>query len=233
MCRADDIKAASHLMRALPLTLAQRASLALAPVNLGNDEVKTYFLRYLTAYSSGGAVRLGVQLPLNDAAYLSRGGLLSLEAKHHALDVYLWLAARLGELHRFPDYSAALALKTAAGDMLEEALVRLSEETKGGWEAEQAAARRRRASGGGGSSRYRGGDVRRSSDATTSVAEPQRRGIDFGRGGGATIGAARSGASDSRRKLHDAGDGGQAEGRASRERFGVATLRTQRSMAAT
>lgn len=141
MCRADDIKLAANLIQPFPLSLPQRCALTLAPVNLRNSDARSFFLRYLEAYVSGHPVRLDLQLPYDDPAYLARD-LEVLEVKHHALDIYLWLCQRLGP-GSFPDMTSALAMRAKATDMLERALTTLSDETKGDWERELAVRRAR------------------------------------------------------------------------------------------
>jgi hypothetical protein len=136
MCRDDAIKDIAALLQPYPLTLQQRCTLALAPVNLRNRDVRAYFSSFLSEYCGGGEVRLALQLPLSDAAYLQRD-LEALEVKVQVLDVYVWMAQRLGP-YGFPDLQRAVALRETASELLEAALQAMSSETKEDWERELA-----------------------------------------------------------------------------------------------
>lgn len=136
MCRDDAIKDIAALLQPYPLTLQQRCTLALAPVNLRNRDVRAYFSSFLAEYCGGGEVRLALQLPLSDAAYLQRD-LEALEVKVQVLDVYVWMAQRLGP-YGFPDLQRAVALRETASELLEAALQAMSSETKEDWERELA-----------------------------------------------------------------------------------------------
>ncbi|RYG54152.1 hypothetical protein EON66_07545, partial [archaeon] len=146
MCRDTTIKMVAQLLQPFNLTLTQRAALCLAPVNLRTLPVRQFFLTYLEDYTSGVPVRLRLQLPINDPSYLIRD-LEALEAKVHALDVYMWLGQRLG-VFSFPDLEEAATKRITAAQMLEEALTVMSDETKTTWERNLAAKKERYAAEG-------------------------------------------------------------------------------------
>lgn len=131
LCRSDELKTAANVIQPYPLTLQQRCTLALVPVNLKNSDVRQWFLKYLEAFVAGLPVRLELQLPYADPSYLSRD-LEVLETKHSALDAYLWLGYRLGPAG-FPDIERAIVLRNEASRLLELALTTLSNETKENW----------------------------------------------------------------------------------------------------
>lgn len=128
MCRIEDIKTTAALLQPFPISFEQRCMLCLAPANLRNLEVRSYFLQFIEQYVAGQPVKLGLQLPVNEAGYLVRN-IESLEAKAQALDMYLWLAHKLG-VATFPDLQEAVTARSVASQMLETALQKLSEETK-------------------------------------------------------------------------------------------------------
>jgi hypothetical protein len=120
------------MLQPFKLPFELRAMLLLTPVNTRNVLVREYYLGYIEQFALGKDVRLRLQLPLDDPGYLVRD-IPTLEAKTAALDVYLWLAHRLGLGlgARFPDVDSALQMRAKATLMLEAALVRLSDDTKG------------------------------------------------------------------------------------------------------
>ena len=122
---------AANLIQSYPLTLEQRCQLILAPINLKNMSTRAYFLHYLDQYVSGGEVRLNIQLPVEDSVFLSRN-VQSLEVKHQALEIYLWLGTRLSTFS-FVDMEEALNKREVSAALLEKALDALSAATKGDW----------------------------------------------------------------------------------------------------
>lgn len=132
LCRGEEARGLAEMLQPFKLPFELRAMLLLTPVNTRNAVVREYYLGYIEQFAFGRDVRLRLQLPLNDPGYLVRD-IPTLEAKTAALDVYLWLAHRLGLGlgARFPDVDAALLMRAKATVMLEAALVRLSDDTKG------------------------------------------------------------------------------------------------------
>ena len=160
LTRSEELRGLAELLQPFPLPLEQRALLLLTPVNTRNATVREWYLSFVEQFASGAPVRLRLQLPLDDAAYLVRD-IGALEAKAASLDVYLWLAHRLGAGlgagAGFPDVDEALALRRKATAMLETALTRLSEETKGTHRPGRGGAER----AGGGAERGGGGGAER------------------------------------------------------------------------
>jgi ATP-dependent RNA helicase SUPV3L1/SUV3 len=130
MCRGEEMIATAALLEryAATTTLEQRATLCLMPSNLRNADLRNFLFRFMDAFVAGAPVRLGMQLPLDsDPAFLTRE-LPSLEAKASALDMYLWLATKLGAA--FVDVRAAADMRTQAMALLERALELVSESAK-------------------------------------------------------------------------------------------------------
>jgi hypothetical protein len=179
LCKGDDMRTMADILHPFPMPLELRATLLLAPINTRNPDIRAWYISFIEQYTRGGPVRLNVQLPMwtppavagaaSSAAgdpnlvrpspppQISGVDIEALEAKAAALDIYLWLAHRLGGSVSFADTQEAASKRVVVGDMLESALVGLSQDA-------QASSRKRArdetralvalmASGGGGGAR--------------------------------------------------------------------------------
>jgi len=144
MCRGEEMIATAALLEryAATTTLEQRAALCLLPANLRNHEVRNFLFGFLDVFVTGAPVPLAVQLPLDDdPAFLMRE-LPGLEAKASALDMYAWLATKLGA--RFVDVRAAAEKRAQVMAMLQRALEMVTESAKEASTVKAAYERRRR-----------------------------------------------------------------------------------------
>ena len=98
--------------------------LCLTPINLRNQTLRGYFLRFVEQFSKGAVVRLDLQVPLDSPEYYVRN-IDVLEAKYSAVDAYLWLAFRLGSLV-FPDVAEAFTKREMLSKMLNTSLSQLT-----------------------------------------------------------------------------------------------------------
>lgn len=129
MCRAEDLQAtASLLQRYSSISMETRAMMCLIPANLRKQEVRSFFFNFVDQYVSGVPVRLNMHLPIDDPAWYSLDS-EALETKAQALDTYLWLASKFGTA-TFVDYDEAAQKRAVVSRMLEDALMRISENAK-------------------------------------------------------------------------------------------------------
>jgi len=130
MCRGEEMIATAELLERYKhsTTMEQRAKLCLLPANLRNNEVRRYLFNFLDLFVVGSPVKLNLHLPVNDPVYLMQE-LGSLEAKAQALDIYAWLAQKLGE-SAFVDAREAAEKRLLCTVYLETALTTISETAK-------------------------------------------------------------------------------------------------------
>lgn len=141
MCRAEDMKKAAEALAAVPLSLADLFTMCQAPVNVRNAEARAWFARYAAAFATGQEVGVGVQLPLREPS--TAVDLEALEAKHQALETYLWMSQRWPDQFKQREY--ATALRERAIEMIEVGLHALSEQAAARWEQRQQRRRQREA----------------------------------------------------------------------------------------
>lgn len=143
MCRSEELhRTAALLLRYENIAIETRAMLCLIPANLRKPEVRGLFYHFLDQYVDGEPVRLDMQLPIDDPEWYSNES-ETLEIKAQGLDVYLWLASKLGT-GIFVDFDEASHKRAIVSRMLETALMRISEDAKDSAEAQAHERRRRR-----------------------------------------------------------------------------------------
>lgn len=129
MCRSEELhRTAALLMRYEHISMETRAMLCLIPANLRKPEVRSLFFYYVDQYVAGQPVKLDLQLPIDIPEWYSYETDM-LEIKAQGLDAYLWLSSKLGT-SIFVEYEDAHRKRAIVSQMLETALMRISEKAK-------------------------------------------------------------------------------------------------------
>lgn len=105
------------------LSLEQRWMLCAAPVRMRERDVRTYFLRFVSAIASNTPCRMDIQLPIAPSTW-TPAALSTIEYRLMSIDIYCWLAQRTPLL--FPDLEAAERLREAAIQQIEAGLMSMS-----------------------------------------------------------------------------------------------------------
>lgn len=120
LCRNDNLKkVASVIDKVKDLTLEDKMSFILAPVNSRDPKVVGALLSFALAYSKKLPVHLAMVTPTGSARSVLQ--LMDLEARHQVLSLYLWLSQHFPEEY-FPQKEQAEQMATDIAFTLGESL---------------------------------------------------------------------------------------------------------------
>ncbi|KAJ3138732.1 RNA helicase [Geranomyces variabilis] len=128
LCNLDAQRKIAEFIESVPLTLRDRYTFILAPVDLRNPEMATQMRRFAEAQSEGLECHLDDCVILGDQPPQSIDELKDLEAQHRLIILYMWLSQRFPET--FTDSDSAHHLKRRCEALIDRGLAGLKFERK-------------------------------------------------------------------------------------------------------
>lgn len=119
LCNHADMKDAAALLRDVDMTLTDRFTFCMAPVNLRNPLARRVYIDYATAHARNESVALDIYLP--KYAPQTAEALRDVEIKAQIIDLYLWLSFRFEAT--FGERALAEERKTRVLELVEQGLV--------------------------------------------------------------------------------------------------------------
>lgn len=119
LCNHADMKDAAALLREIELSLSDRFTFCMAPINLRNPLARRVFVDYARAHALGQSVKLDIFLPRN--APHTADQLRDVEIKAQIIDLYLWLSFRFETT--FVENDAAIEMKQRVLELVEQGLI--------------------------------------------------------------------------------------------------------------
>ena len=118
LCSHEDMVCVSNWLNPIPLSLADRFTFAMAPVNTRNDNLMNQLYAYAATYSMQRPVALNCRMASTVPRDIDQ--LTSLCDKHQVVDLYLWLSLRFPKY--FIEREKALEQKRFAVDNIQSTL---------------------------------------------------------------------------------------------------------------